>query len=86
MENSIDIYNDACQIARCVPIERDTPAKEAVAAEAVTTLRAAIAAGWNNALHTNRDPDLAPLRDREDFRRLVAELLDRSFPTDPFAR
>jgi hypothetical protein len=49
-------------------------------------LREAVRAGWNDAQHTSRDPDLAPLRDRDDFRRLVAELFDRGFPADPFAR
>jgi hypothetical protein len=29
-----------------------------------------------------RDPDLSPLRDRVDFRRLQASLLDRAFPVD----
>jgi len=33
-----------------------------------------------------RDPHLAPLRDHGDFRRLVAGLFDRVFPSDPFAR
>jgi hypothetical protein len=33
----------------------------------------------------HRDPGLAPLRDRDDFRRLLAELFDRGFPADPFA-
>ena len=31
------------------------------------------------------DPDLLPLRDRADFRRLVADLFDRGFPAVPFA-
>jgi hypothetical protein len=34
---------------------------------------------------TARDPDLAPLRGRDDFRRLAAEQLDRGFPARPFA-
>ena len=54
------------------------------AAEAVQMLKQAIAAGWNDAGKTSRDPDLASLRDRDDFRRLVAELFDRGFPADPF--
>jgi hypothetical protein len=48
-------------------------------------LRQAVAAGWNDARQTDRDPNLDPLRDRDDFRRLLAELLDRGFPADPFA-
>jgi hypothetical protein len=56
-----------------------------MAAEAVQMLRAAVAAGWSNAQHTDRDPDLASLRDRDDFRRLLTELFDQGFPADPFA-
>ncbi len=52
----------------------------------MNTLRAAIAAGWNDAGHTSRDPDLAPLHDRDDFRRLLAQLFDRGFPADSFVR
>ena len=36
--------------------------------------------------HMTRDSDLDALRDRADFRRLLAELFDRGFPRDPFAR
>jgi hypothetical protein len=35
---------------------------------------------------TNSDADLAPLREREDFCRLLADLFDSGFPADPFAR
>jgi serine/threonine protein kinase len=82
---STDFYNAACALALSVPITRDA-VSQAVAAEAVQALERAIAAGWNNAGKTNRDPDLAPLRDRDDFRQLLAILFDRGFPADPFAR
>jgi hypothetical protein len=51
-------------------------------------LRKAVAAGWKTPRHVaqmTRDPDLDALRHRPDFRRLLAELCDRGFPTDPFA-
>jgi hypothetical protein len=79
-----DLYNVACALALCVPLTRGEP-QQALAAEAVQTLKQAIAAGWHNAQNTSRDPDLAPLRDRDDFRRLLAKLFDRGFPADPFA-
>jgi hypothetical protein len=60
--------------------------RQALAADAVQRLKEAMAAGWNDAGKTNSDPDLAPLRDREDFSRLLADLFDRGFPADPFAR
>jgi hypothetical protein len=33
--------------------------------DALSTLRQAIAAGWKDAAHAKKDPDLAPLRDRD---------------------
>jgi len=84
--NAGEFYNVACELAFCVPIARGEARKRALADEAVTTLRAAVAAGWNDAALTSRDPDLASLHDRDDFRRLLAEMFDRGFPADPFAR
>jgi len=80
-----DLYNVACALTQCVSLAgRDQ--QQALAAEAVQTLKEAIAAGWNDAGKASRDADLAPLRARDDFRRLVFELFDRGFPADPFAR
>jgi hypothetical protein len=31
-----------------------------------------------------QEPDLDPLRSRDDFRELLLSLLDLTFPTDPF--
>jgi len=84
-ENATELYNAACELSLCVPIARRPGEAHELAAEAVNALRAAIAAGWNDAAKTSRDPDLAPLHGRDDFRRLLGELFDRSFPADPFA-
>jgi eukaryotic-like serine/threonine-protein kinase len=83
--NAALLFNVACGVARSVPL---TPARaqEALAAEAVQTLKEAVAAGWKDAGRISRDPDLAPLRNRGDFRRLLAELFDRGIPADPFAQ
>ncbi len=80
-----ELYNLACVLALSVPIPRGAE-KEALAAEAVQTLRKAVAAGWNDAVHTCRDSDLIALHDNDDFRRLLAELFDRGFPADPLAK
>jgi hypothetical protein len=85
-EGPTDLYNDACQLALCIPIAHPAVQAQELAEEAMATLHAAVAAGWNNAAHTSRDPDLAPLHDRDDFRRLLGQLFDRGFPADPFAR
>jgi hypothetical protein len=52
----------------------------------MTTLQAAVVAGWSDASHTAHDHDLAPLRERPDYRALLAGLFDRAFPADPFTR
>jgi hypothetical protein len=80
-----DLYNVVCALASSVPLLRDEQ-EQALAAEAVQTLREAFAAGWADAAKPSRDPALDPLHDRDDFRRLLAELFDRGFPADPFAR
>jgi len=52
-------------------------------------LTKAVAAGYStprNFAQMMRDHDLDALRDRADFRRLFAELFDRGFPADPFAK
>jgi serine/threonine-protein kinase len=79
------LYEAACLLALSVPLTRGED-RQALAAEAVQTLREAVAAGWSDAGHAARDPDLAPLRDHADLHRLMAELFDRGFPADPFAR
>ena len=85
-KNPTDLYNTACHLALCVPIVGDSPQRQSLAAEAVATLRSAIEAGWRDAAHTSHDPDLAPLRQRDDFRQLLAGMFDRGFPSDPFVR
>jgi serine/threonine-protein kinase len=84
--NPGQLYNVSCDYARCVPITRDGAVREHCADAAMAALRAAVAAGWSNAVHTARDPDLAPLHQRPDFRALLAELFDSGFPADPFTR
>jgi tetratricopeptide (TPR) repeat protein len=83
--NSDELYNVARDLAVCMLNVQGTEQAQALAAEAVQTLSDAAAAGWNDAQHTSRDPDLARLRDRDDFRRLLVKMFDRGFPADPFA-
>jgi hypothetical protein len=49
-------------------------------------LARAVTAGYDDLANLTRDPDLDALRNRADFRRLLARLFDRGFPKDPFAR
>jgi hypothetical protein len=53
--------------------------------EAMACLWRAVKAGWCNLASCRDDPDLAPLRDRDDFKQLVAFLstTSRLFPPNP---
>lgn len=56
---------------------------------AMALLHNAVAAGWSDAHSTARDRDLKSLRDREDFKELVAKLKALPIavaPSQPFAR
>ena len=80
------LYNAACELALCAQAEPDDSGKQTLADAAVASLRAAISAGWRDAIHTSLDSDLDPLRARADFQHLLEELFDAIFPADPFRK
>jgi serine/threonine protein kinase/tetratricopeptide (TPR) repeat protein len=67
-----DWYNFACVYA--VASGKVADKKPEYADRAVELLRQAVNAGYRNATHMGTDTDLDPLREREDFKRLLAEL------------
>jgi tetratricopeptide (TPR) repeat protein len=80
---AVDAYGAACMLAQCMPIvEKDdkvaTATRQAEIAfyadQAMAMLRDALAKGYNDAGHMLTDKDLGPLRSREDFKTMVAEL------------
>jgi tetratricopeptide (TPR) repeat protein len=74
-----ELYDGACWLSLCLPLLPDgTPAdqREALAAEAVATLKLAIQAGWSDANQISKDSDLDPVREREDFQRALSEIDD----------
>jgi hypothetical protein len=82
-----DAYNAACFTARCIPlVAKDARVGEAqrhdlarrYADRAVELLRQAVRHGWLDAVQTRKDSDLDPLRNRDDFRELVAELEEKA--------
>jgi serine/threonine protein kinase len=83
------LYAAACMRAVTAGVLRQDPkipaadalqlAKEA-ADQAIVWLRQAVAAGFNDAAWMGKDTDLEALRDREDFRKLVAELKAKTKP------
>jgi tetratricopeptide (TPR) repeat protein/tRNA A-37 threonylcarbamoyl transferase component Bud32 len=78
-----DLYNAACFLARCVPLAaKDDKLPEArrqelardYADRAMTALRQAVARGFKDVAHLKKDRDLDPLRQRDDFQKLLADL------------
>jgi tetratricopeptide (TPR) repeat protein len=76
-------YNAACLRAVCAAViseDPKTPAADAArlakeqADLAMAWLHKAVAAGFSNASHMKQDKDLDALREREDFKKLLAEL------------
>jgi tetratricopeptide (TPR) repeat protein len=78
-----DAYDAACFLSRCVAIVAhhakldDQRRKEAAlfySDAAMKLLRDAASKGYKDVAHMKKDTDLDPLRPREDFQNLVAEL------------
>jgi serine/threonine-protein kinase len=78
-----DAYDAACFLSRCIPIVAqlvkldDKQRKEAVQLygdAAMKLLRQAVSKGYKDAVHMKKDTGLEPLRQREDFQKLIAEL------------
>ncbi len=87
-----DLYDLACLysvLSGLGPLDKTVPADQvqrirtAAADRAMTVLRRAVAAGFNDVAHMRFHQNLDPLRARRDFQEL---LLDLEFPADPFAR
>jgi serine/threonine-protein kinase len=78
-----DCYASASVFSRCAPLgEKDTKLSEskrkelvkAYADQAMGMLRQAVKAGFKDAAQIKKDTGLDPLRGREDFKKLIAEL------------
>jgi serine/threonine protein kinase len=78
-----DAYDAACYLSLCVPIvakhdKLDATQREEAAQfygdTAMKLLRDAVSKGFKDVAHMKKDTDLDPLRQRDDFQKLVAEL------------
>jgi serine/threonine-protein kinase len=78
-----DAYKAACFLARCVPLAEhdkqlaDPARKERAqhyADQTMAALRRAVQNGYKDMPHMKQDPDLAAIRSRPDFQKLVVEL------------
>ena len=81
--DSVAAYDLACTLALCSQLAASLPegtggdddgAARRHAERSVIQLRKAIGAGWKDADWMERDPELAALRDRPDYRELIADL------------
>jgi hypothetical protein len=61
-------------MARCVRVEKNARRAQFYADRAMATLKAAVAKGYKNLAQMKKDTDLDPLRQRDDFKKLMAEL------------
>jgi hypothetical protein len=78
-----DAYDAACFLGRCIPIvarhgklddQQRQAAVQFYADAAMQLLAEAVSRGFKDVAHMKKDTDLDPLRQREDFQKLVAEL------------
>jgi hypothetical protein len=71
------LYNAACIYGLAAAAAKEANPREAYAGQALALLRRAQAAGFFQGRaqveHMKKDPDLEPLRRREDFKKFVAE-------------
>ena len=65
-------YDFACVFA--IASGKLADKKDEYAKRAVELLQRAVKAGYKDAAHMKKDTDLDPLRDRDDFKKLLAEL------------
>ena len=74
------LYNAACLRAVTAAVQAKNPAADAAklaqdeADRAMQWLHKAVQAGYKDAAHMKKDTDLDPLREREDFKKLLAEM------------
>jgi tetratricopeptide (TPR) repeat protein len=64
----------AADFAACVPLATTDADRREWADTALTVLRRAVAAGFADAAALEADKSFAPLRDRDDFKKLVADI------------
>jgi hypothetical protein len=76
-------YDAACLLARCTTlVQKDALLAElkrkelaqSYADRAMALLRQSVARGYKDAAHMKKDPDLEPLRARQEFHKLLAKL------------
>jgi hypothetical protein len=86
-----DAYDAACFLSLCVrrvskhdklDVKERQQAAQFYGDRAMKLLRAAVSKGFKNVAHLKKDTDLDPLRKRDDFQKLVAELEAAAVPAN----
>jgi tetratricopeptide (TPR) repeat protein len=72
------LYDFACFYA--IASAKSTDNKQPYADRAIDLLQQAIKAGYHDAAHMKKDTDLDPLRERDDFKKLLADLEKKGPP------
>jgi serine/threonine protein kinase len=79
-KTEVSFYNAACFRAVTASVQANIPGTDAIrlakedADKAMQWLHKAVQAGYKDVDHMKKDTDLDPLREREDFKKLIAEL------------
>ncbi len=86
VEPTSDAYNGACILARCVALAKSdgqlsdaerTERAEYYTGRALAALQQAVHNGYKNTEFMQLDEELEPLRTREDFQKLLAEIEEK---------
>jgi hypothetical protein len=81
-----DAYYAACLLSLCVPVvaghnkldaTQRTEESQFYTDAAMKLLRVAVSKGYKDVAHMKKDTDLDPLRQRDDFQKLIAELVGK---------
>jgi hypothetical protein len=75
-QNANRLYDAACLYAQCAAAAKGAHARE-YGDEAMSLLGQAVANGYKYRAHLASDPDLACLRDRDDFKKLLVQLQEK---------
>ena len=77
------LYNTACVFSTSSTKCEDAAVAERYAIRAIDLLRQTAAQGWMEVAHMQEDPDLDSLRERDEFKKLMADLEPAKAATHP---
>ena len=75
-------YSQGCYVARLIPLSAANQ-RAALGDSAMNLLRRSVAAGYSDYDFMKKDSDLNPLRNRADFKALMADVESKRTPPEP---